>query len=213
MMRMKRDSGEVMIEGLIIVILTVFLLLWILAVGFLHYQRYIVTAVVNDAAKKVAATYNNPTSDMVMGFIQVEDLSARDLYRGVESQSLQIANYGRTKSYIEYMLKKLGTSDMIDNINIELNFISDNISSSRGHVVLKATCRFNTPIGEALDFFGMSKLVGYECEAYAECQDLANYISTADFMSGMTKPFDETKTAKMINSVFKLFYTHAYQES
>lgn len=210
MKAIKRETGEIMIEGMIIVILTVFLMLWILAIGFLHYQRFIVTAVVNDAAKKVAATYNNPTSDMVMGYISVEDLSARDLYRSLNTYSLKSANEGRAKSYIQYMLKKLGFSDMVNNIDITLKFQTDNIGSSRGHIVLKATCTFNTPIGEALDFFGMNKITSYDCCAYAECQDLANYISTADFM-GSVVDFEWSKTAKMINSVFKLFYKHAYQ--
>ncbi len=201
-----------MIEGMFVVIMTMLLMLWILAVGFLHYQRFIVTAVVNDAAKKVAATYNNPTSDMVMGYISVEDLSARDLYRSINTYELRDSNESRARSYIKYMLGKLGSSDMVNNIDVTLTYKTDNVGVSRGHIVLKAVCTFNTPIGEALDFFGMSKIVSYECCAYAECQDLANYISTADFM-GSVVDFEWSKTAKMINSVFKLFYKHAYQQS
>ena len=57
----RKEDGEIMLEGMIVVILTLFILIWILAVGFIYYQRYITNIVVNDAAVKIAYTYNNPT--------------------------------------------------------------------------------------------------------------------------------------------------------
>ena len=35
---MKNEKGAVMLEGMIIVILTMFILIWLLALGFLNYQ-------------------------------------------------------------------------------------------------------------------------------------------------------------------------------
>lgn len=208
----KREKGEVMIEGLIIVIMTILLLLWILAVGFLHYQRYIMTVVTNDAAKKVAATYNNPTSDMVMGYIEVRDLSARDLYRSLDTDELRTVNQDRVSSYISYMLNKLGSSDMINKVDVKLDFNVDNISASRGHVIVTAQCTFHTPLDAALEFFGMDSIVKYECVSYAECQDLSNYISTTDFVAGQMS-FDDSKLAKLINSVFKILFKREFQKT
>ena len=79
------ESGEVMLEGMIVVIVTLFVLLWILGLGFLFYQRYVVSVVTNDAAVKIAATYNNPTADIVMGFVTTEDMRSRSLYRNTKS--------------------------------------------------------------------------------------------------------------------------------
>ena len=96
-----------MLEGIIIVTLTVFLLLWILAVGFIYYQRYLVTAITNDAAAKIAATYYNPDSDIIMGYIEAEDLSDRDLYRCFSSGSLRDTNEEKADAYITYMLERI----------------------------------------------------------------------------------------------------------
>lgn len=37
----KNEKGEIMLEGMIVIIITLFILIWILAVGFIYYQRYI----------------------------------------------------------------------------------------------------------------------------------------------------------------------------
>ena len=53
-----RESGEVMIEGMIVLLITMIMLVWLLALGFIYYERYILTAVTNDAACKIADTYS-----------------------------------------------------------------------------------------------------------------------------------------------------------
>ena len=83
----KNENGEVMLEGMLVMIITMFMLIWILAVGFIYYQRYITNIVVNDAAVKIASTYNNPTSDIVMGYVTTEELQNRDLYRNFSFSS------------------------------------------------------------------------------------------------------------------------------
>ena len=41
------------------------MLVWILGVGFIYYQKYVVRIATNDLAKKVAVTYDSPDSDIV----------------------------------------------------------------------------------------------------------------------------------------------------
>ena len=41
------ESGEVMLEGMIVTVITVFILIWLLGLGFLYYQRYVTTIVTN----------------------------------------------------------------------------------------------------------------------------------------------------------------------
>lgn len=51
----KNEKGEIMLEGMIVIIITLFILIWILAVGFIYYQRYITNIVANDTAVKIAS--------------------------------------------------------------------------------------------------------------------------------------------------------------
>ena len=37
----KNEMGEIMLEGMIVIIITLFILIWILAVGFIYYQKKI----------------------------------------------------------------------------------------------------------------------------------------------------------------------------
>lgn len=212
MKALKQENGEVMLEGMIVVILTIFILIWILALGFLHYQRMLLTVATNDAAAKIAFTYNNPASDIVMGYITTEDLSQRSLYRSSASDNLLETNEGRAQSYIQYMLERTNALGTIKSVDAALEYQADNFSASRGHVTVTASCTFNTPFGGALEYFGMDSLVTYSCVARAECSDIANYISTTDFMNTATD-FDVSKTVKMINSFFQIYFSHRFEKA
>nr|WP_304007588.1 hypothetical protein [Ruminococcus bromii] len=43
--RKNGERGEIMIEGMIVMVITMFILIWILGLGFLYYQRYVTTIV------------------------------------------------------------------------------------------------------------------------------------------------------------------------
>ena len=51
---LKREQGAIMLEGMIVMTITLFALIWILGLGFVYYQRYVTTIVTNDAAAKIA---------------------------------------------------------------------------------------------------------------------------------------------------------------
>ena len=53
-----QERGAIVLEGMIATIFTVFMLVWVLGLGFVCYQRYVTTVVTNDATVKVASTYN-----------------------------------------------------------------------------------------------------------------------------------------------------------
>ncbi len=205
-----RENGAVMLEGMIIMVLTMLLLVWILAVGFLYYQRFLLTAVTNDAAAKIAATFNNPESDLIMGYIETEDLAYRDLYRGFSKSSLVDANSGKADAYIKYMLKRTNFTGTIDedSVDVKVELIQD--STLRRHVKVHTTCTFNTPFGSGLEIFGMDSQVTYEATARADCTDIIDYITTTDFASyqlgGNGVP---SKVVKMVNSIMKIF-NHQY---
>lgn len=177
-----------MLEGMIVTVITMLVLIWILGLGFLYYQRYITTIVTNDAAVKIASTYNNPTSDIIMGYVTTEDLSNRDLYRNFlssgSSSDLKDTNEDRAASYIKYILDKSNFSGAIDDVDVELSLVSDSLV--RKHVQITATCKYNTPFGEIFSLFGMERSNTYSVTASADCTDYADYISTVNFAAALT---------------------------
>lgn len=207
----KNDNGEIMLEGMIVVLITTLMLVWILGVGFLFYQKYLVTSITNDAASKVAATYNNPGSDLIMGYISTEDLAGRDLYRGFTNNSLYEVNKGKASSYVEYRLKKTNFAGTISDVAVDLELCKD--SPLRKHITVKTTCTFNTPFGIGLEIFGMDGKRTYEAYASADCTDVIDYISTVDFAaSQLGGGAVNSKVITFINSLIKIF-NHRYQKS
>ena len=198
----RKEDGEIMLEVMIVVILTLFILIWILAVGFIYYQRYITNIVVNDAAVKIAYTYNNPTSDIVMGYVTTEDLKSRDIYRLFTKENrLRIVNEERAKAYVSYMLDHMNFKGVIKESDVKMEVISD--SMLRKHVKITANCTYNTPFGFALEYFGMDSSIQYSVSASAECVDYAEYMSVINSVSVLNSG-EYTKNSGFVNSVVKL---------
>ena len=152
-----------------------------------------------------------------MGYISTEDLSNRDLYRNFTSSSsssdLLATNQDRAESYIKYILDKANFSGAIDDVDVKLELVTDSLV--RKHVKLTATCKYNTPFGQIFDMFGMSSTSTYEVTSCADCTDIADYISTVNFLGALS---DGTYTSgsgfidslvKMLNSLVKV-YNHLH---
>lgn len=206
----RREHGEVMIEGMIVMIITMLVLIWVLGVGFIYYQRYLVTAVTNDAAAKIAATYNNPDSDIIMGYIASENLTDRDLYRNYSNSALVDVNRSKAEAYVKYILEKTNFAGTVKDIRIDLQMVQD--TAFRKHVEIRTECVFNTPFSEALNLFGMSGEVAYASTGRADCTDVIDYISTVDFASYQLSGNGVSgKILKMLNSLAKVF-NHKYEK-
>jgi len=185
-----------MIEGMIVMVITMFILIWILGLGFLYYQRYVTTVVTNDAAVKIASTYNNPTSDIIMGYVTTEDISNRDLYRGFtvgsNSSDLHTVNEDRAESYVKYVLDTANFAGTVKDVDVELKMVSD--SAVRKHIELTTVCEYNTPFGEIFEMFGMGRTAKYTVTASADYTDMADFVSTVNFSKSLT---DGTFTSGM----------------
>lgn len=177
-----------MIEGMIVMVITMFILIWILGLGFLYYQRYVTTVVTNDAAVKIASTYNNPTSDIIMGYVTTEDISNRDLYRGFavgsNSSDLHTVNEDRAQSYVKYVLDNANFAGTVKEVNVELEMVSD--SAVRRHIELTTVCEYNTPFGEIFEMFGMGRTAKYSVTASADYTDMADFVSTVNFCKSLS---------------------------
>lgn len=181
----RQERGAIMLEAMIVMVITLFMLIWILGLGFVYYQRYLTRVVTNDAAAKVAATYNNPSSDIIMGYVNTEALSGRDLYRRAPSSRLETVNENRAEAYVRYILDQANFTGVVDGVEVELRLVLD--STLRRHVELTTTCTYDTPFGEGLELFGMSGVNTYRVYASADCTDYADYISTVDYESAWAK--------------------------
>lgn len=203
--RENSERGEIMIEGMIVMVITMFILVWILGLGFLYYQRYVTTIVTNDAAVKIASTYNNPTSDIIMGYVTSDDISNRDLYRGFSigssTSDLYTINEDRAQSYVKYILDTANFAGTVKDVDVNLELVSDSVV--RRHVELTTVCEYNTPFGEIFEMFGMGLTAKYSVTACADYTDMADYISTVNFTDALSDGSFTSGTG-FLNSLIKM---------
>lgn len=212
-MRHQKERGAIMLEGMIVMVITMIMLIWILAIGFIYYQKYLVTITTNDVAVKIAATYANPSSDIVMGYMTGDEIVNRNIYRNLfgGNDSLTEIQENKAAKYVGYQLKRTNFAGVIDedNIHVDLNLVAD--SWTRKHIEVITECTFNTPFNIALDYIGMGKTTTYKASACADCTDIIDYISTVEYAHSMSSLGAlGSKTVKMINQ-FVSIYNHKYE--
>lgn len=202
-----------MMEGMIVMVITMIMLIWILAIGFIYYQKYLVTITTNDVAVKVASTYANPSSDIVMGYMTGDEIASRNVYRNFfgDSDSLVGVNQDKASKYAVYRLKQTNFAGVIDesSISVKVSLVSD--TWTRKHIEVTTECTFRTPFNIALDYFGMGKTTTYKASACADCTDIIDYISTVEFAHSLASLGAlNSKVVKMINQCVG-FYNHRYE--
>lgn len=203
--KLKNEAGEVMLEGIIVMCVTMFMLVWILGVGFIYYQRNVITTITNDAAVKIADTFCYPSSDLIIGYIEPDDFTNRDLYRGAPADSLLSKNQEKAKKYIEYSLKKTNFSGVYDSVDVTLDVVND--SAYRKHIEITAKATFNTPFGGALEFFGMDGTFTYTAVGRADCTDIIDYVSTVDYNASiLSGDYIKSDVKNLISSITSLIY-------
>lgn len=202
----RKESGAIMLEGMIVIIITMLMLVWILGVGFLYYQKYTVRIVTNDVAKKLASTYDAPSSDIIMGYESQEDITKKRMELPANSTRV---NQLRAESYVKYILDKANFYGTVQGVKVTVEPTKD--AFSRSHIKVTTECTFKTPFGEGLEFMGMSSVITYSVTAYAESTSMKDHIAAITMADALT---DGTllagtglveKTVKMINSFISTY--------
>ena len=177
--RVSKENGAIMLEAMIVVTITLFVLVWLLGIGFVYYQRYTVRIATNDAAEKIAATYYNPTSDIIMGYIEPKDFMVT-----YNTPGLMSLNQSRAEAYVNYALSRANFVGVVQDIEVTMSIMSD--AMGRSHIQLTTTCTFNTPILSAMNLFNTSGRHRYEVTSYAESTNLSDYLTAINLQNMLT---------------------------
>lgn len=208
--RRTTESGEVMIEGMIVIVITMLMLIWILGIGFIYYQKYVVRIATNDVAKKIAMTYENPASDIIMGYVSKDDILGRALYKTPE---LTHTNQLRSESYVKYIMDKANFNGTVKSVDVDVAHEQD--AMGRSHITVTTECTFNTPFGAGLEIFGMSGKRTYRVSASADSTSISDYVSTFALVDALANGSIVSggkfvkSLVKMINSINGTYFTFA----
>lgn len=174
------ESGEVMLEGLIVYTITVFLLFFLLAIFSVLFQAWNVQTIANETAAKAAATYKLADSDLADPYVSVEQITGISRFRyWFGDDSLEREAETKSFEYSQDRLQKTTYTKAVTQPEVVVQVKEDTLA--RRHIEVTITGEYTVPFGEALSYFGFDSIAHYETTASAECRDLIDYIDTVDF--------------------------------
>ena len=174
------ESGEVMLEGLIVYTITVFLLFFLLAIFSVLFQAWNVQTIANETAAKAAATYKLADSDLADPYVSVDQITGISRFRyWFGDDSLEREAETKSFEYSQDRLQKTTYTKAVTQPEVAVQVKEDTLA--RRHIEVTITGEYTVPFGEALSYFGFDSIAHYETTASAECLYLIDYIDTVDF--------------------------------
>lgn len=174
------ESGEVMLEGLIVYTITVFLLFFLLAIFSVLFQAWNVQTIANETAAKAAATYKLADSDLADPYVSVDQITGISRFRyWFGDDSLEREAETKSFEYSQDRMQKTTYTKAVTQPEVAVQVKEDTLA--RRHIEVTITGEYTVPFGEALSYFGFDSIAHYETTASAECLDLIDYIDTVDF--------------------------------
>ena len=200
------ESGEVMLEGLIVYTSTVFLLFFLLAIFSVLFQAWNVQTIANETAAKAAATYKLADSDLADPYVSVDQITGISRFRyWFGDDSLEREAETKSFEYSQDRLQKTTYTKAVTQPEVAVQVKEDTLA--RRHIEVTITGEYTVPFGEALSYFGFDSIAHYETTASAECLDLIDYIDTVDF-AGKQCSLDILGSSLVgaINKIMKLIH-------
>ena len=165
------ESGEVMLEGLIVYTITVFLLFFLLAIFSVLFQAWNVQTIANETAAKAAATYKLADSDLADPYVSVDQITGISRFRyWFGDDSLEREAETKSFEYSQDRLQKTTYTKAVTQPEVAVQVKEDTLA--RRHIEVTITGEYTVPFGEALSYFGFDSIAHYETTASAECLDL-----------------------------------------
>jgi len=202
------DSGEIMIESTIIVLLTTFVLIFLVSLGFLLYQKSLVATVANETVAEVTQMYRyggtGMDKDITSKTEMLDLIEMLPPYRYVFLGFLLENECGsRAEAYAINRLSQtsLATLDEEPTVTIQV----DNSDLGRRHVSVTIEAKYSIFWGGALKAFGMEDTLNVSATSYGECNDISSYYNTVRYAEYLGGKLDGV--LEPINAVIELFST------
>lgn len=200
-----RENGEIMIEAILVMIPTLFVMIFLLSLGFLLYQQWNIQYIADEVASKVAVGYEYADEEIQTGKISLEKAQQTILYKYLFSNDeMEEANAKKAYNYGTLLSSKTSYGNGSGDETIELETIEDSLA--RRHICVTVTGTYRIPFAEGLEIFGIEGTRTISAVSYAECVDLTDYMNTVVFGKQLGDiVFEKSKVMKMINSWIGVF--------
>lgn len=182
--KLRDSSGEVMIESTLVMLVTIFVLVAMISMGFLFYQQCMLQTVANEIATDIGTNYK--LTGQSIGQVDVSQTSLKDikLYRTSFSMfSMKELHKQRAKEYLSDRIRLttlgiMSKEPTVDSFDIKV----DNIGRLHVEVTISMECEIL--FGGALEYFQIiNSKPKFTAVGSAECLDITAYASHVQFVS------------------------------
>lgn len=205
--KIENESGEVVLEAMILVIIIVYAIFFTINVACIYYNRITVAAVAQEAASGAGAVYNSGAREPFVGYVSPTYFQGRNIYRYFAiTPSMNAATEKKAKWYGSYLLYK---NEFASSQNHQKG-LSDCIEttcekdSKLGCTMIYVSIEKEYPlfIANPMRFFGIDPK--YTCTALgtAVCYDPLHQINLMALMDEMAKGVNGSFTVtKQVDSI------------
>ena len=203
----RRDSGEVMLESVLVVSIVLIMSFVIIGMGVLFYTAANVQTVANEIASEVAAGYKysgkkdnlKPLNDNDISLVDVKEIR---LYRSILKKVNMKGFRERVPAYYKdrVSLISFGKSDIIS-ADVETKAVTDNVG--RIHIVCDVNYSSNFFLEDILQAVGVLEKDNSVLHAVgrAEVLDITGYSGSAHFLNYLEYQLDENGNFKNIRKI------------
>lgn len=196
------ETGEIVIESTIIMVVTIFLVFLLMNMAVAVYNQQLVTTTASRAASDIAAVYGNSAKDPFYGFMDDDDFENNSPYRYLLFSNLQDKNREKAKWYACYYLDKetLGNkpTDLYSGITITTGYNSLWQRSINVRVIEEYSMFFLNPLA----IFEIDPKYNAAAEASAVCIDPIHDMNLSKMYDEFYDIFMKSnKVTKIANAV------------
>lgn len=194
------ESGELMIETTIVLIMTIFIMLFILSLGFYFYQSTIYGIIANETITEISDTYK------FNGAVEADNITEDDLknlnYFRLVKNWIGITTNDKYKKTAEDLISdRTKASSLSLKKNNEIRDVILDVESDkygRNHLVLTIESKAEIFLGGALEFFGFDSDLEITTVAVGECYDLSAHMNTIRYIKLLDSLTDDNRASELI---------------
>ena len=175
-MKNKAEGGAIILESTFCILVSVFVLIFMISFGFFLYQQATFSIVANEIAEEITQTYKlrNVTNG---SSVSDDDIVGIGKYRYLFfSYSFDSKNETKGYNIASVRLTKTDLAKNKGGLDVDVKTVVDDIGRRHYEVTLKQ--KYSFLLGDLLSVIGQQDIQTLEETVYVESVDVLNYINT-----------------------------------
>lgn len=205
-MKFKNERGAILLESTYCILISVFVLMFLISFGFFLYQKTTVTIVANEIAGEVSQTYKlRNVADSSL--LSSSDISGIGKYRyWLFKNGFELKNKAKARNLADVRLTKTALAKKEEDLSVDIETVVDDIG--RRHYEVTVRQKYSFLLGELLNLIGLKDVQTLETTVYVESVDVLSYINTVKVTKyGIDKAEEYSDILGIINSAISTLHS------